>query len=59
MVTTLADYCHQRGWEVLKEYVDIAVPMGKDMREFLQAMREGKIIVLNSNGQGKESDSGQ
>ena len=57
MVTTLADYCHQRGWEVLKEYVDIAVPTGNELREFLEHMRDRKITVMNSHTQGKENDS--
>ena len=59
MVTTLADYCHQRGWEVLKEYVDIAIPTGKEMREFLADMKDGKVIVVNSDSQGKEKKYGQ
>ena len=38
-VTTLADYCHQKGWTVVKEYVDIAIPTGQEMRQFLKDMR--------------------
>ena len=52
-VTPLTDYCRQKGWKVIKEYVDISIPIGKEMREFLKDMKEGKIIVINS---GKESD---
>jgi hypothetical protein len=52
-VTPLADYCRQKGWKVIREYVDIAVPTGNEMRAFLKHMRERKIIVINS---GKEND---
>ena len=54
-VTALADYCQQKGWKVIKEYVDIAVPTGDEMREFLEDMKERKIIVINS---GKENNGG-
>jgi hypothetical protein len=56
-VTPLADYCRQRGWKVIREYVDIAVPTGNEMREFLKDMKEGKIVVMNSYSQGEENDS--
>lgn len=59
MVTTLADYCHQRGWKVLKEYVDIAAPTGKELKQFLEYMRHGKIIVVSSDSQRKEGKHGE
>lgn len=59
MVTTLADYCGQKGWKVLKEYVDIVIPTGKEMRQLLEDMRNRKVIVVNSDSQGKEEKHGQ
>lgn len=57
-ITALADYCQQKGWKVIKEYVDIAVPTGDEMRELLKDMKEGKIVVMNSHSHGKENDNG-
>jgi hypothetical protein len=52
-VTPLADYCRQKGWKVIREYVDISIPTGNEMKQFLEDMKERKIIVINS---GKEND---
>ena len=57
-ITPLADYCLQRGWRVIREYVDIAVPTGNEMKQFLEDMKEGKIVVMNPHSQGKENDNG-
>lgn len=51
-ITALADYCQQKGWKVIREYVDIAVPTGNEMREFLKDIRQGKIKAINS-GKGE------
>ena len=56
-VTPLADYCGQKGWKVIREYVDIAVPTGNEMKQFLEDMKKGRIVVMNPYSQGKENDS--
>jgi hypothetical protein len=56
-VTPLADYCLQKGWKVIRECVDIAIPTGDEMKQFLDDMKEGKIVVMNSHSQGKENEN--
>lgn len=58
-VTPLSEYAKQKGWQVLKEYVDISIPTGKEMKQLLEDMKRGKIIVVNSDSQGKEGKYGK
>ncbi len=52
-VTPLSEYCLQRGWKIVKEYVEIVPPRNKELKEFEKDVREGKIVVLP---EGKKED---
>lgn len=58
-ITPLSEYCRERGWRVLMEYVHIALPTGKELRQLIRDMKDGKIKVVNSDIQGKEGKYGK
>lgn len=45
-VTPLAGYCLERGWRVVREYVDIVLPSSRELERFKRDVKNGKIIVL-------------
>ncbi len=46
-MTPLADYCRQKGWEIVREYVDIRMPEGAELEELRKDVREGRIEVID------------
>ena len=49
-MTPLAEYCRQRGWVVLQEYVVIEKPTGKELSKFRRDVKDGKIVIIKKGG---------
>lgn len=45
-ITALSEYCRQRGWKVVSETVVIVIPKGRELEQFRQDVRQGKIVVV-------------
>ncbi len=45
-VTTLAEYCRERGWVIAQEFVIIEKPKGSASKRFNNDVKENKIIVI-------------
>ena len=45
-MTPLAQYCHERGWVILQEYVIVEKPKGSALKRFNKDVKESKIIVI-------------
>ena len=45
-MTALAEYCRQRGWAIIEETVTIEMPTGKELKQFKQDVRDGKIKII-------------
>ncbi len=49
-MTPLAEYCRERGWVILEEYIIIEMPTGKELLKFKRDVKDGKIVVLKKGG---------
>lgn len=45
-VTTLAEYCRERGWVIAREFVIIEKPKGSTLTRFNKDVKESKIIII-------------
>lgn len=45
-MTALSEYCKQKGWRIVNETVEIAMPKGKELEQFQQDVEQGKIVLV-------------
>lgn len=45
-MTALSEYCRQKGYKIIGENVTIEMPTGKELRQFNNDVRSGKIRII-------------
>jgi len=45
-ITTLAEYCRERGWIIAQEFVIIEKLQGSALKRFNKDVKENKIIII-------------